>query len=102
MLIADYNVTGLDHKLVCEAFAEFYLEWGCFANNKKSKFTMFPLYLQSAARRTLFYAYVAQGSKGLPVNLTNLSNYTNVSRASLQRAKKEMIEEKVLLPDENG
>tara|TARA_R100000664_G_C2745713_1_gene133494 strand:+ start:528 stop:1058 length:531 start_codon:yes stop_codon:yes gene_type:complete len=102
MLEHIYRATGLDHELVCKAFAEFYLDFACFANNESSTAKIFPLYLQSAARRTLFYAYVAQDSIGVPVNLTKLAKMTNISRASLQRGKRELIDEGVLIPTVEG
>ena len=59
---------------------------------------VFPYFPQSAAMRLLFVAYANQYYHNSPVNLTSLSKTSGVSRATLQRAKKELIDNGHLVP----
>ena len=63
---------------------------------------LFPYFPQTAATRCLFVAYANQYYHNRPVNLTLLSKTSGISRATLQRAKKELIDEGHLMPWEGA
>ena len=63
---------------------------------------IFPYFPQTAAMRCVFIAYANHYYHNRPVNLTLLSKTSGISRATLQRAKKELIDEGHLVPWEGS
>ena len=63
---------------------------------------IFPYFPQSAAVRCLFVSYANQYWHNRPVNLTTLSKTSGISRATLQRAKKDLIDDGYLVPWEGS